>query len=328
MSSDLWSAKQSPPNAHFLNPIPQHLRALVLDYLFQNCHGETAKALLNDTGVRQLDADGDEIMSEPAAPSPDLSFPSEAIRSLELRREIRKSILSGRIEHAMDLINLHFPSVLNASPSPSPSPPPPDTSQFLYARSLEPQHISLNLRIQAFIESVRTSPLPNDAPPPTLSSLTDPDAAKVQLIQSARKLSVLQQALPDAEDKKRYSEELKHVVSLLAYNVPESSPAARYMSLERREAVADQVNSAILHRTGYQSTSSIELSARYTTVLWSFLHDMKVKPPAESSRHAGIRLPPTVDPAAPVIPSKATSDKDSEVVPQFNLEAFLNTRIP
>ncbi|KZT26470.1 hypothetical protein NEOLEDRAFT_1177475 [Neolentinus lepideus HHB14362 ss-1] len=324
MSSGPWGVKTSLPNAHFLNPIPQHLRALVVDYLFQNCYGDTARTLLNDSGVRQLDADGDEIMSEPTAPSPDpLSLPPEAVRSLALRREIRRNILSGRVEHAMDLITQHFPSVLTPAPSShsSSSPPPPDTTQFLYARSLEPHHISLNLRIQAFIEAMRTSPLPGD-PPPT-PALTDSDTDKVQLVHSARKLNIAVQALPDQEDLKQYAKELEHVMSLLAYTVPENSPAARYMSPERREAVADQVNSAILHRTGYRSTSSVELSARYTTVLWSFLHDLKVKPPPESSRPAGVRLPPN-DTSGPV-PNKAT-DKDSDIVPVFDLQQFLTSR--
>ncbi|EPQ58083.1 hypothetical protein GLOTRDRAFT_72118 [Gloeophyllum trabeum ATCC 11539] len=328
------------PNAHLLNPVPQYLvrvlpspspndpdkvpnpqRALVIDYLFQNCYTDTAQALLNDSGVRQLDADGDEIMTP--RPSDALSLPPEAIRSLELRREIRGNILAGRIDQATDMVNKHFPTVLSAPPSSLYDPQASSSSQFLYARSLEPMHINLNLRIQAFIEAVRTVPLNSDSPTPAHA---DTDAHKVQLIQSARKLNVLVQALPDADDRKRYSDELKHVMSLLAYTVPENSPVARYMGPERREAVADQVNSAILHRTGYQSVSGIELSARYTSVIWSFLHEMEVKSPAESSRPAGIRLNPTTESPSPAsaLSTKTTgADKDNEIVPSFSLHQFL-----
>jgi hypothetical protein len=39
---------------------------------------------------------------------------------------------------------------------------------------------------------------------------------------------------------------LDQVGGLLAYKVPEKSPMARYLSQGRREAVADQINAAVL----------------------------------------------------------------------------------
>jgi hypothetical protein len=43
--------------------LPQ--RSLVLDYLCHNCYISTAKAFARDSTVRQLDADGDEILDVP-----------------------------------------------------------------------------------------------------------------------------------------------------------------------------------------------------------------------------------------------------------------------
>lgn len=52
--------------------------------------------------------------------------------------------------------------------------------------------------------------------------------------------------LPSPSDKVLYMQELHNVGALIAYQVPETSPVAKYMSMERREAVAEQINSAIL----------------------------------------------------------------------------------
>ena len=47
--------------SHFHHSFPK--RALVLDYLCQQCYAKTAKAFLTDSMVRDLDADGEEIQS-------------------------------------------------------------------------------------------------------------------------------------------------------------------------------------------------------------------------------------------------------------------------
>jgi len=52
-------------------------------------------------------------------------------------------------------------------------------------------------------------------------------------------------ALPPS-DQDFYMEEIQNVGALMAYQVPEKSPVAKYLSMFRREAVADQINSAIL----------------------------------------------------------------------------------
>ena len=161
----------------------------------------------------------------------------------------------------------------NTPPSPNPA-----TIQFLKSTTVDPLHLNLNLRILAFTEACRTVPCPY--PPsslmssltgsPSLSDVdtdidvgdepaeapdlipdeaTDPIAHQQHLdnlITRIQKLYVLAKALPKESDRKTYTEELNQVGGLLAYRVPEESPMARYLSQERREAVADQINAAVL----------------------------------------------------------------------------------
>jgi hypothetical protein len=201
--------------------------------------------------------------------------------------------LSGRVDEAVDLLHTHFPTVLTRSSldaeidddcyffpdqkrrkvDPHTSPGPNSaTIQFITSTTLDPLHLSLNLRILAFTEACRTVPLPYP-PPPAASPLTgspspsdvdaehepipslipnettDPIAHQQHLdnlINRVQKLYVLANALPKESDRKTYAEELAQVGGLLAYPVPEESPMARYLSQARREAVSDQINAAVL----------------------------------------------------------------------------------
>lgn len=154
----------------------------------------------------------------------------------------------------------------------------PPVIQFLTSTTVDPLHLNLNLRILAFTEACRTVPLLHP-PPSAISSLTgspsfsdidtdiddgdesastsglipdetsDPIAHQqhlTNLITRIQKLYVLANALPRESDRKTYAEELDQVGGLLAYKVPEKSPMARYLSQGRREAVADQINAAVL----------------------------------------------------------------------------------
>ena len=162
-------------------------------------------------------------------------------------------------------------------PHTSPGSNPP-TIQFLSSTTVDPLHLNLNLRILAFTEACRTIPLhypplsaissltgspslsdidtdidDGDEPAPTLGLVpdeaTDPIAHQQHLsnlITRIQKLYVLANALPKESDRKTYAEELDQVGGLLAYKAPEKSPMARYLSQGRREAVADQINAAVL----------------------------------------------------------------------------------
>lgn len=130
---------------------------------------------------------------------------------------------------------------------------------------MDPTHISLNLRILAFIEASRTVPLEYDphlqatrstSPIPAeklkqrspIYELddTDSEAKQTEQLDRAKKLYTAANSLRKPSDRASYLEELGQVGGLLAYKYPEDSPMAKYLSQERREAVANQINSAIL----------------------------------------------------------------------------------
>jgi hypothetical protein len=69
---------------------------------------------------------------------------------------------------------------------------------------------------------------------------------QAELVMKARKLQAQVNMLPDPDARKMFIKELKNVLGLLAYKVPEKSPVASYLKQDRRDALAAQVNSAIL----------------------------------------------------------------------------------
>ena len=200
----------------------------------------------------------------------------------------------------MDLLHTHFPTVLTRSSldgeidddphffpnqkrrkveSQTSSGSTPATIQFLTSTTVDPLHLSLNLRILAFTEACRTVPCPypplsaissltgspslsdldtdidepDEPPAPTPRLVPDETVDPIayqqhlsNLIARVQKLHALAKALPKESDRKTYTEELNQVGGLLIYKVPEESPMARYLSQERREAVADQINAAVL----------------------------------------------------------------------------------
>lgn len=137
----------------------------------------------------------------------------------------------------------------------------PARATYVAPTTSHPAHLSLNLRILAFSEAARTVPLEYSphlkptqsytAPQTTFAKspvheYDDPEAKQEELLARAQKLYVSAQMLEEPVYRARYLEELGHVGGILAYTHPESSPMAKYLSQERREAVADQINNAIL----------------------------------------------------------------------------------
>lgn len=170
--------------------------------------------------------------------------------------EIKESLLLGRIDDALQMLNFHFPAVL---------------SPRVDAPRHDPTHLHLNLRIQNFIEQSRTMPLPwpadfllssnpstqSSSPTTNFSRLDDgvslgsksPDeeGRKNRLLSLMYELYGLAHALPVPQDCETYRTEVSTVGGLLAYPVPEKSREMRkYLDMARREAVADQINEAIL----------------------------------------------------------------------------------
>lgn len=133
------------------------------------------------------------------------------------------------------------------------------------------------------------------------------------LLSKARKLLSLAETLTQPSDRDLYVKELTNIGGLLAYKVPEHSSISKYLSQGRREAVADQINRAILDRMGLPSVSSLELLTRYTSTVWSFAHQVGAK------SRPGALIPPTALPPT-------ASQKESETVPPFDLEHFLGLK--
>ena len=148
---------------------------------------------------------------------------------------------------------------------------PPGRFSYLPSTSVEPTHLALNLRIQAFIEAARTIPLEYTPPgsktplphPPLLSAASakkhptpgDDDAemseydnedSNAALLIRAQNLYSEANQLTHAHDRATYLHELGQVGAILAYSVPERSPLDTYMTQVRREGVANQIDSAIL----------------------------------------------------------------------------------
>lgn len=170
--------------------------------------------------------------------------------------------MCGRVDSAISLLNQHFPSVLSPTTN-SPARPSATTNNFEYisSTSTEPEHLLLNMRILAFSEACRTTPL-KYPPEETYADTMDEDETmasdsededdeegreqQLNLLTRAQKLYAFTNTLSDPQDRATYLKELENVAGLLAYKVPEDSPMAKYLTLERREAVADQINRAIL----------------------------------------------------------------------------------
>src|SRR5260221_8870656 len=212
---------------------------------------------------------------------------------------IQNHILQGHVAEATELLKTYFPTVLNEpkpqpktdsnasssllshiSPSSSvsrtssaltsmarPSSPAIVSAPFVFPHSLEPSHLALNLRIQAFVEDVRTRPLTPPPPAPARVNLStssipafnpfNPLVAsshrerdnQSDVLRSARDLAQMAQNLSNPTDRAVYLKELDNVWALMAYPEPEMTGLAqvlKYMQYERRVALADQINSAAL----------------------------------------------------------------------------------
>ncbi|PWZ02734.1 hypothetical protein BCV70DRAFT_209297 [Testicularia cyperi] len=77
-----------------------------------------------------------------------------------------------------------------------------------------------------------------------------------------------------------YLKELEQVTALLAYTDVEHSPVRRFLHRSRKVALAEQVNSAILYRSGKPSQPLIESAVRQTSFLSRQLNLEKVHIPA------------------------------------------------
>ncbi|KAI0797987.1 CTLH/CRA C-terminal to lish motif domain-containing protein [Abortiporus biennis] len=339
--------------SHFLAPTPNELRTLVFDYLCHSSYTETARAFVRDSAVKHLDADGDELMSTDDVEETDILATTleDRISPALLRKDIRTNILSGRIDDAINLLNRHFPSVLAENTMDTTHHEPPSNEkntsslQYIPSTSVDPHHLRINLRIHAFIEAARTRPLPYNPPgttplspqqylkhQPTTSLFSEDiefDSQKRELICRAQNLYSEANSLASPSDRAKYLAVLGDVGGLLAYSHPEESPMAPYLSQERREAIADQVEAAIFYHLKQPPISNIELCIRQTSAVWEKLHKFKYPLPPPSRRPPDIQLTVSSSQSAKVDNDKPPSKKDKELVdlaPRFKLTAFLEGR--
>lgn len=155
------------------------------------------------------------------------------------------------------MLDQHFPLVLSEDAGTYEQRPATNNTEYVSSTSTEPAHLNLNLRILAFSEACRTIPLnysrkaessADEIPADAMITDEDEGEKQVALLQRAQKLYAYSTMLPNPTDRDTYLKELENVGGLLAYKVPEKSSIAKYLTLERREAVADQISRAILSK--------------------------------------------------------------------------------
>ncbi|KAK1228385.1 hypothetical protein PQX77_008522 [Marasmius sp. AFHP31] len=318
-----------------MHTTPDELRSLVLDYLTHSGYIRSAQTFLSDSAVHHIDVNGDEVMDTNTRSE----IPEDTVKRAQIRNEIRHEIRCGRINEAVSIINKHFPPVLSMQASAEMDGRPGTGSstaamEYAPAKSTHPAHLLLNVRIQAFVEACRTVPL--EYPPKPTSgknksastvntmdkstgSSDSPETIDKQtaLLKSAQKLYALANMLPSKEENERYMKELTNVVGLIAYPVPETSPIASYLTQEHREALAEQIDSAILRHLDLTVVSRLELLLRKTCTTWGLLNDLQapLKPGGPPFPPGYVRLP---------VPSPGKSEK-LPICPTLDIPAFLDS---
>jgi len=106
-----------------------------------------------------------------------------------------------------------------------------------------------------------------------------------------------------------------NVASLLAYQKPEASPVASYLSQGRRQAVAKQVHNAILYREGLPPRSRIEDTVGQAQMVFRRLNEVGVVLPQERPKNLDLPIP------VPTIPGE--KDTTEKLIPLFNMQDFL-----
>lgn len=175
--------------------------------------------------------------------------------------------MAGKIDQAIRKMDKHFPSVLSVSKERS-IPASKISAASNIPISVASTHLALNLRIQSFLELSRTLPFPHPSEtpltsteriqPPSMASKAGQQATSStdrasQKKKQAALLAAAQSLLIETnrlEPKHRalYLKELTEVSVVMAYPQPELSPAKTYLGMERRQALAEQVDAAILCR--------------------------------------------------------------------------------
>ncbi|OZJ06664.1 hypothetical protein BZG36_00445 [Bifiguratus adelaidae] len=221
------AALSAPVAQELNNRMDVDMESLVPPVASTNGHGMPVYADPNGNIVRDCDKDG-------VPPALQVQW-----NTLESRRQIVNAILSGSIPQAIDLINKHFPQLINTDPN-SPS----TTASSIF--------IAFKLNCQQFIETVRTGNF--------IEALSFASFAQANL-------GRLKSLDPDYDE---HMEIFQDVTALIAYPNPEKSPIAHYLGQHFRETVANEVNSGILALCGSSTEAELTRMVKQVTVV----HDM------------------------------------------------------
>ncbi|QRV99970.1 hypothetical protein RhiJN_27989 [Ceratobasidium sp. AG-Ba] len=216
------------------------------------------------------------------------------------------------------------------------TPTPDRTSQrnpnSSLGRSVNPAHILLNLRVQEFLEAVRTVPLEHDTretphypiaqatnesevdvdmgpPEPSkdeeitkslpkpftigdgaASGMMNSVARQRHLFDLASQLYQSAQNLQCPRYRDIYAKEVEQVCSLMIGPSPENSLAAPYLSMARREALADQVNSSMLHYVGESPAPALQIWAQAAKVVWDQINQSQLPLPRSADIPADAKM--------------------------------------
>ncbi|KZO97764.1 hypothetical protein CALVIDRAFT_526515 [Calocera viscosa TUFC12733] len=279
------------------SPSRAELRKIVLNYLCHYSFVDTAKVFSNSVPLQGW-YEGEEGGNGPES----VQLSEQLVQALEVRKDIRESILSGKISAARELITTHFPTVLSDEP---PLPPPPAAPYIIpqplpwiptmpviptFPSSLAPENISLILSIQQWIESLRTVPLPYPASstsPPSQTTVTATPVSptteaqdQTALILTGRQLYARARQLNPPYNE-QFRDEVVGISSLVAYKEPEKAHESvrHHLEWSRRKGVATQVNGAILNSLGYPPYVPLASLIRQLTFVYQMLHELGVRPP-------------------------------------------------
>lgn len=226
------------------------------------------------------------------------------------------AILDGAIPRAMSGIHEHFPTVLMRRSSSSSNgttvlQPPTEKTQVyvhqtpVFSHSYAPEHVALNLQIQAWIESYRNNLSTPGSPGSSIESIGNGSTKESGLSDNQIKSlteawneihRIVSQFKPEVAAS--YVKEVKDLSGLLAYSESElekdDCPLRGFVDQRRRIALANQINAAILRehpwtaqreklthtRPGSENRpiqSHLEQLARRTCAVYSTLHEHSIE---------------------------------------------------
>ncbi|KAB5554491.1 CTLH/CRA C-terminal to lish motif domain-containing protein [Coniochaeta sp. 2T2.1] len=259
------------------------IQQLVLQHLQHDGYVETARAF-----AEEIVQEKERLHLDDSEPVPQINVKDD--EDARQRQQIRKAILDGNIDLALEHTNTHYPNVLESSPQ-----------------------VYFRLRCRKFIEMIRrdaeenlkrdktsssshplvSNPTPAsqtqsfdsstemelDEPEPMEETETETEAPAVgQLLQQAleygQQLRKEFASSTSEEDDVNRGKELDDIFVLMAYDNPLKEERVRgLVDKSGRMAVAEELNSAILLSLGKSSRSALETVYAQTVVLLEELRE-------------------------------------------------------